>query len=232
MYSMNQQNSRSVYSSSVRPNSSNGNVSVNPSLPLILSIFISQDLFPSSELPFSPASSLTIPLINIRTPYNYIPVFIIDILTIFLGKYSAVLSSQSSYLPLEFRQGYPDLNALRQIYPQSLSSLSTAGRSSSQQVSVTTAFDPPLQSDTNLQNGTLAGTPIFPKGLAFNILLSAPLEGSETTSTFYALKLFTIKHLYGVLVALVTIFVYLFLYPRVRAKVTGPKAKNRRAKWS
>lgn len=203
MHSMNPQNSRFPNSSYLKLNLSNRSVSINPSLPLILSVFISQDMFSDRELPLTPASSLTIPLINIRTPFNYIFVFIIDIITIFLGKNSAVLSSQNSCLPLEFRQGYPDLYALRQIYRQPLPSLSTAERSSS-------------------QNGTIPGTPLFPQGLAFNILLSAPLEESETASTFYALRLFTIRHLYGVLVAVITIFVYLFLYPRVRTKATGP----------
>lgn len=202
MYSMNPQNSRFPNSSSLKTNLSNGSVSANPSLPLIISIFISQDMFSNRELPFTPASSLTIPLINISTPYNYIIVFFIDIITIFLGKKFIVL--QNSCLPLEFKQGYPNLSALWEIYRKPLTSLSRAERNSS---------------STTFQNGIISGTgtPLFPKGLAVNILLSAPLEESETASTFYALTLFTIRRLYGILVALVTIFVYLFLYPRVLA---------------
>lgn len=218
----NPQNNRSLNSSSVRPNSLNGNVSnvsANPSLPLVFSLYITQDLFFKSELPFTPASSLVIPLINIRAPQSYLPLIALELLTIFLAKYSAV-SLQGSNPSLQFSQGYPDLNALSQIYRQ-LPSSSVAGSGSSQQVSVTTAFDPPLPSGTPSPNGTSPGSPLFPKGLAFSILFSAPLEGSETTAAFYAFKLYQIRHLHGVLVPLATILVYLFLYPRVRAKATG-----------
>lgn len=220
----NPQDNRFFNSSSVRPNSPSGNVSkvsVNPSLPLVFSLFITQDLFFNSEFPFTPASSLTIPLINIRAPQSYLPLIALELLTILLAKYSAAFSSQSSYLALQFSQGYPDLNALRQIYRHPPPSSSTTGSSSSQQVSVTTAFNPPLASGTPSPNGTLPGSPLFPRGLAFNILLSAPLEGSENTAAFYTLKFYQIRHLHGVLVPIVIILIYLYLYPKVRAKATG-----------
>lgn len=194
----------------------------NAPIPLTLSLFLSQDMYPHAR--FTPVASLLFPVVKIRAADSYIAIIAIELFTILIVKYAAACHCRNHCLVMPpYSHGYPDMRALQQIFSQAAVPASPASGQTAQQASITTIFDPPAANGTQSMD-----SPVFPKGVAFNLYLSAPLEASDSpnTATSYLFRLFEIRNLPGYLILVVGLLIYTFLYPRIGAPAKPQKGGN------
>jgi len=169
-------------------NSSKTDLSPPFSLPLTTSLLITESLFPN---PFSPTTSLIIPLVKIKIPYAYFVVVALDLITAFLLKW--YYGPTYSLLAPQYISALPDTEMLRQIYEDSAKQ-QAAQQSAEQQASL--------------------GSPLLPVGMAINISFSSPFsEPNSRFATLFTVELKEIRNIPGYLLPLAALLLYIILRP-------------------
>jgi len=177
-------------------NSAASNATTNSphTVPLFISLLISQSFFHHEK---SPASTLIIPFFKKEIPYAYVIIVILEFITAFLVKW--YYGPSYNLISLGYNTGLPDLNALRYALGQSST---------------------PASRESNRQNQQQPeeSTPLLPSGLAFNISFSSPFTApTSKASTLYTIQLKQIKNMPGFLVPLAALMLYFILAPHFKA---------------
>lgn len=187
-------------------NESAATSSQNPSppyfVPFSVSLLISESLFPNF---YSPAATLIIPFIRVDIPYGYFIIVGMEFVTAFLAKIA--YGPSYSILPLGMNAELPDLEAFRQT---------------TRQLPVRVLDLGGVLSLTDTES-----TPLFPRGMTFNISFSSPFTApTSRTATLFTFELKEIRKVPGYLVPLAALTLYLVLRPYFRRKERNNEPEN------
>ncbi|MCM1566494.1 MAG: hypothetical protein WHF31_14390 [Candidatus Dehalobacter alkaniphilus] len=168
-------------------------------IPLTLTLFLTDSLFPQSS--YSPTGALLIPLKILNIPLSYLTVIALGLATSLLAKWSSAFSGISAFS--QYQQAYPDITLFLDGLPSS-SQTNAAGAGGNY-----------------TGNQQEPETPLEPKGLAFNLALVAPYSGvPQSIGTkfvlIYGIEIFEIKKLPKTFIPLLILFIYFLLYPKYR----------------
>lgn len=178
------------------------------SLPLTVSILISESLFLVRN---SPVSTLILPFIRVNIPYAYFLIAGLELATALLVKWSSMPTAGYGFSGTNINQEFPDTSSLSQIYnlPQAQSPLQRSLPTSS--ISTSEVNRNSTEQDV--------GTPLFPKGLTVNLSFSAPFsEPNSNVATLYTVELLEINKVPGYLVTVVTLILYIILRPYLKPR--------------
>lgn len=188
------------------------------SVPFTVALLISEGLFLNN---YSPVSSLIIPFIRADIPYGYMIIIIMEFITALLVKMS--YGPAYSILSQNTNTAVPDMSAIRQIYSSASAGQTASGQSGRRQPGKVSA-----QSTDTTTAAPNEETPLFPKGLTFNISFSAPFSSPNSkTSTLYAVELKEIKNVPGYVLPLASLILYFVLQPYFRARDSQNRTTSR-----
>lgn len=158
------------------------------SVPLFVSLLISESLFTHNN---SPVTTMIIPFIMKEIPYAYFIISIMEFIAALLTKWS--YGPSYSLLSPVGSTSLPDLKDIRQVY------------------------SPTTVSNQNADSQQTIDTPIFPKGMTFNISFSSPFSAPRSKlSTLFTIELKEIRNVPGYVIPLTALLLYVIFEPFFR----------------